>query len=137
MSVNRNSDHMRLAEFIRANTASIIAEWENFARTFVPAGGHMTPLALRNHIRQILSFISADIESAQTDAEQVTKSHGEKPRLFYPSGGHKPMLTLTILMVRINAAPCFYCGRGRPACARGQLPPRRLQPNRPGPYRIS
>lgn len=85
MSVNRNSDHMRLAEFIRANTASIIAEWENFARTFVPAGGHMTPLALRNHIRQILSFISDDIESAQTDAEQVTKSHGEKPRLFYPS----------------------------------------------------
>lgn len=77
--------HMRLAEFIRANTAPIIAEWENFAKTFVPAAGSMTPLTLRNHIRQILGFIVEDIETVQSDSEQIRKSHGEKPRAFYPS----------------------------------------------------
>jgi signal transduction histidine kinase len=80
-----SGNHMRLAEFIRANTAPIIAEWENFAKTFVPAAGSMTPLALRNHIRQILGFIVEDIETTQTDSEQIRKSHGEKPRTFYPS----------------------------------------------------
>ena len=76
---------MRVAEFIRTNTAPIIHEWENFAKTFVPAGGHMTPLALRNHIRQILAFICEDIDTAQTPAQQVTKAHGGKARLPYPS----------------------------------------------------
>ncbi len=76
---------MRLADYIRTNNAPIIKEWEAFARTFVPAGGHMTPLALRNHIRQILGFICDDIETDQTPAQQMTKSHGEKPKSTYPS----------------------------------------------------
>ena len=76
---------MRLAEFIRANTAPIILEWEAFARTFVPAAGSMTPLALRNHIQQILTFICEDMETEQTPAEQILKSHGEKHRMSGPS----------------------------------------------------
>ena len=58
-------------------------------------------------------------------------------RLFYPSGGHKPMLPLTILVVRMNAAPGFYGGYGRVPCARGPLPPRRLKPNRSGHHPVS
>ena len=76
---------MRLADFIRANTAAIISEWESFAKTFVPAAGSMTPLALRNHIQQILVFISDDMDTAQTPSEQILKSHGEKPKMLYPS----------------------------------------------------
>jgi signal transduction histidine kinase len=71
---------MRLAPFIRENSEKIIAEWESFARTLVPAAQDMSPLSLRNHIRYILAFIADDIESSQTDAEQLGKSRGEKPK---------------------------------------------------------
>jgi signal transduction histidine kinase len=70
---------MRLAAFIRKNSKPIIAEWENFARTLVPAADGMSPLSLRNHISYILAFIADDIDSSQTDSEQVAKSHGDKP----------------------------------------------------------
>ncbi len=76
---------MRLAEFIRSNLDLIIGEWEGFARTLVPAADHMGPLTLRNHIRQILDFVVLDMETAETKAEQVKKSHGEKPEAPYPS----------------------------------------------------
>lgn len=58
----------------------IVDEWENFARTLTPAATEMTPLALRNHIHQILSFIIKDIKSSQTSLEQVQKSRGEKEK---------------------------------------------------------
>lgn len=76
---------MRLAAFIRANKKLIISEWENFAQTLTPASESMTPLALRDHIKEILTFIADDIESAQTESEQLEKSHGEKPRKLKPS----------------------------------------------------
>jgi signal transduction histidine kinase len=71
---------MRLAAFIRENSDQIIAEWENFARTLVPAAEGMSPLSLRNHIHYILAFIADDIDSAQDESEQLRKSHGEKPK---------------------------------------------------------
>lgn len=67
---------MRLADFIRANTIPIIAEWEAFAGTLAPAAESMGPLSLRNHIQYILEFIVNDIESPQTDAQQFKKSRG-------------------------------------------------------------
>jgi len=73
---------MRLAPFISANMPKIIAEWENFALTLVPAACHMSPLALRNHIRGLLDFIITDIKSDQSDSEQRTKSRGESPILL-------------------------------------------------------
>lgn len=76
---------MRLADFIRDNPAPIIKEWENFAKAFVPAAETMGPLALRNHIRQILAFIATDIETVQSEQEQVVKSHGDKQRGQYPT----------------------------------------------------
>jgi signal transduction histidine kinase len=71
---------MRLAKFIREHSNVIIAEWESFARTLVPAADGMSPLSLRNHIKYILAYIADDVESCQTDAEQIGKSRGEKPR---------------------------------------------------------
>ncbi|UZE48549.1 sensor histidine kinase [Rhodopseudomonas sp. P2A-2r] len=71
---------MRLANFIRENSAPIIAEWETFAATLAPASDATSPLSLRNHITYILEFIADDIDSWQSDAEQVKKSHGKKPR---------------------------------------------------------
>jgi signal transduction histidine kinase len=65
---------------LREHSAQIIAEWENFARTLVPSTEEMSPLSLRDHINYILAFIADDIDSSQTDAEQLEKSHGEKPK---------------------------------------------------------
>ena len=49
---------MRLSAFIREHSKEIIAEWETFAASLVPAADGMTPLSLRNHISYILAFIS-------------------------------------------------------------------------------
>ena len=68
--------HERLADFIRHNQAAIIDEWVQFARTRSPASDGMSKLALEDHIVDILSFVAADLESAQTPREQVDKSHG-------------------------------------------------------------
>jgi signal transduction histidine kinase len=71
-------DRLRLGEFIRRETASIVAEWETFARTRTPAAQNMAPLALRDHIYEILRFIVSDIVSSQTSVEQAHKAHGDK-----------------------------------------------------------
>ncbi len=71
---------MRLSAFIREHSKEIIAEWVTFAGSLAPAADGMTPLSLRNHISYILAFIADDIDSAQTESEQVKKSHGEKPK---------------------------------------------------------
>lgn len=71
---------MRLSSFIRENPGPIIEEWETFAGTLAPASESTSPLSLRNHIQYILQFIADDIDSPQTDAEQVTKSRGEKAK---------------------------------------------------------
>lgn len=76
---------MQLVEFIRGNTAPIIADWESFAQTLVPAGEHMGPLAIRDHIHQILDFIVSDIETDQTELERSEKSHGAAVPGHHPS----------------------------------------------------
>ena len=76
---------MRLSAFIRENSEEIIVEWENFARSLVPAAEGMSPLSLRNHISFILAFIADDIDTAQTDSEQTNKSRGKKPKVAMDS----------------------------------------------------
>ena len=71
-------ERTRLPAFIRENTGQIIAEWEAFAKTLVPSASSMSPLALRDHIHQILDFVTHDIAEAQTAREQAKKSRGEK-----------------------------------------------------------
>jgi hypothetical protein len=71
---------MRLADFIRANLANIMAEWEAFARTCLPAAETMTLRALRDHAAEMLQAIADDMESSQTTAEQIEKSQGVSPR---------------------------------------------------------
>jgi signal transduction histidine kinase len=79
------NNRMTLASLIRTNTEHIVGEWEAFAQTLVPAATDMSPSALRDHIKHILDFIAADIESSQTRPEQIKKSRGEKPNGFEPS----------------------------------------------------
>jgi signal transduction histidine kinase len=71
-----NRGHERLPDFIRHNLNAIVEEWIKFARTRSPASDGMSRLALQDHVVDILNFIATDMESPQTGAEQVDKSHG-------------------------------------------------------------
>ena len=67
---------MKLSRFIEDHLEEILVEWEGFAHTLQP---EMTPLALRNHAKQILLTVAQDIDSSETPKEQRDKSHGLAP----------------------------------------------------------
>jgi signal transduction histidine kinase len=70
---------MRLAQFISGEMEAIIAEWEGFAATLLPAAGDMSSLELRDHARQILEAVARDLSTVQTRQAQVDKSRGLAP----------------------------------------------------------
>ena len=67
----------RLSRFIRDNVEPILAEWETFARS-LPEGGAMNVAALRDHAKEMLLVIAADLERPQTDSAQDEKARGER-----------------------------------------------------------
>ena len=67
---------MKLADFIRDDLETILQEWEAFARTLQPAAASMSTMALRDHARQILLAVAADMQTDQTSGEQKEKSLG-------------------------------------------------------------
>ncbi|MGY2260338.1 ATP-binding protein [Pseudomonas sp. SDO55104_S430] len=70
---------MRLSDFITANIEPILQEWENFARTVNTPYPTMDNKGLRNHALQILSTIALDLDTPQTDQQQLAKSQGNAP----------------------------------------------------------
>ena len=66
---------MRFSTFIQNDLDAIVAEWETFARTLVPAS-HMTALALRDHCRGILLGVVEDMELKETSEERAAKAKG-------------------------------------------------------------
>jgi len=73
---------MRLADFILSHMEAILSEWEAFAATRLPAAASMNALALRDHAKQILEAVAADLRTSQTRDEQAAKSMGEAPKLL-------------------------------------------------------
>lgn len=67
---------MRLSAFISGDINGIVARWEEFASTRLPAAEHMSRLELRDHARQILEAIAIDLRTPQTRDEQSEKSRG-------------------------------------------------------------
>ena len=76
---------MRLADFILRDMESIVVEWEAFAATLLPAAASMTPLALRDHAKQILEAVAIDLSTPQTKQAQIDKSLGRAPKLMKAS----------------------------------------------------
>jgi signal transduction histidine kinase len=72
---------MRLARFILNNLEAILAEWEAFAATLIPAATGLDSLALRDHAKQILEAVAKDLSASQTREEQSEKSRGRAPRI--------------------------------------------------------
>jgi signal transduction histidine kinase len=67
---------VRFSSFIQHNLDAIVAEWETFARSLLPAS-HMTALALRDHCREILLAVAGDMELRESVAERADKSKGK------------------------------------------------------------
>jgi len=73
---------MRLADYILRDMEAILVEWEAFAGAQLPAAARMTPLALRDHARQILEAVAKDLTTPQTRQAQAAKSMGRIPALI-------------------------------------------------------
>ena len=73
---------MRLGEFILKDMEALLVRWEAFAATRLPAASHMAPLELRDHARQILEAVAADLANPQTREAQTAKSMGLAPKVF-------------------------------------------------------
>jgi signal transduction histidine kinase len=71
---------MELATFIRSKEGAIVAEWEAFAQTYLPAAAHMDRSALRDHIIGLLRFIANDLETHQTERQRSEKAKGQGPK---------------------------------------------------------
>lgn len=70
---------MRLSEFIVANMESILVEWETFARSLGAVTSKMDAAALRDHAEAMLLAVAADMETAQSPAQQSAKGKGHAP----------------------------------------------------------
>ncbi len=70
--------NMKLADFIRAEMAPILKDWQEFARTIYHAR-QMDATGLRDHARDMLLTIADDLDSQQSESEQTAKSKGEGP----------------------------------------------------------
>lgn len=71
----------RLADFIGHNIEPIVAQWEAFARTQLPAAAKMETLALRDHAEAILQAIALDLSEPQSREQQAQKSKGLTPKV--------------------------------------------------------
>lgn len=67
---------MALSDFIRTHHSEIIAAFEEFARTLIPAGTSLTPVELRDHAAEMLTAIVEDLGTHQSASEQGRKSRG-------------------------------------------------------------
>src|SRR5688500_3975924 len=70
---------MRLADFILENREPILAEWEEFARTCLPASEGMNIAELRDHAGDMLTVIAADLATPQGGRAQSEKAKGRAP----------------------------------------------------------
>lgn len=70
---------MRLASFIERDMQVILARWEAFAATRLPAAETMHSLELIDHARQILEAVAADLRVHQSPEAQTAKSLGLAP----------------------------------------------------------
>ena len=67
---------MRLSKYITDNLEIILQEWEEFAASLVPAEQKVDKVLLRDHVKQMLQAIAADLAQPQTTREETEKSKG-------------------------------------------------------------
>jgi PAS domain S-box-containing protein len=68
---------MQLADFIETRLEAILADWEKFAGTLLPAAHGLDSPALRDLASEMLEQAVRDMRSSQSPLQQRRKSHGE------------------------------------------------------------
>ena len=99
---------MRLAKFIADNMEVILAEWEAFAASVLPAGAGMTSLALRDHAQEILDAVVKDITTAQNRERRPRSQRGGRPGCWAPPRRlprRMPSCGLRAAATSINSSP--------------------------------
>jgi signal transduction histidine kinase len=89
---------MRIGEFIRTHPDEIEPKWEAFARSISSFAPDLSVWLLRDHLREILTAMADDMESAQTLEEQAQKSEGEGLR-----GGALDRISALHARMRLNS----------------------------------
>ena len=69
---------MRLSQFITEEMEAILAEWDRFAATLLPASAKLQARELRDHAQQILEAVVVDLQTPQTDQQRHSKSWGHE-----------------------------------------------------------
>ena len=67
---------MRLSTFIESSQEQILAEWDAFAKTLFPPEDKRNKHLLRDHAREILLELTADMDTDQSPQQQSDKSKG-------------------------------------------------------------
>jgi signal transduction histidine kinase len=71
---------MNLSTFIFENMEAILQEWEDFAKKITIHSTHvMGTTELRDHAKQMLQVIAADLHTPQDTQQGIDKSHGLAP----------------------------------------------------------
>ncbi|MDH2076889.1 sensor histidine kinase [Pseudomonas atacamensis] len=70
---------MRLHKFILNNLELILSAWSRFARTVDTGKPMMDEKGLRNHAQHILKTVAEDMQSFQSESQQIAKSEGRVP----------------------------------------------------------
>ncbi len=78
---------MTIAQMIRDNLDALAQEFVQAARQAAPAAAALDTLALEDSVRELLLAMAIDLESEQSNQQQVDKSQGQLP-------GNAPQLTL-------------------------------------------
>ncbi len=65
---------MRLADFIRANIEPILQKWDEFAETVIRSARGMDKAAIRDHAREMLLTIAAELDRANSGQPLVAPS---------------------------------------------------------------
>ena len=74
---NKNLN-MRLAQFIEENKKEIVEEWVDFAGENITSAKKLDLDEVKDHIYQMLEAICKDMRAPQSDAQQESKSKGNK-----------------------------------------------------------
>ena len=70
---------MKFSDFIENNVERLLADWEEFAKTHLPAAGVLGSEQLRNGAEAILRAMAADLRTEQSEWEQARRSQGLRP----------------------------------------------------------
>src|SRR5687767_11726268 len=95
MRLPGRNEPQTLSGFISDHMEEIVAQWEEFAHTLLPAAATMTSLALRDHAGPILHAIAKDLGRARGPAAPLHTPGEETAATMHGALRHLSGFSLT------------------------------------------